>query len=286
MENKSELNYENRIVGFIDILGFKDIISKSETNKDYIDILFNTLNFLKKRENSTKWNLSLIEIEEDFQKKNTYEKIQIEDITNCTSFSDSIVVSMKFDENNINEITSILISNLSYIGAKLLLDGILIRGGITIGNLIHTENGILLGKALIEAYELESKFAQYPRIILSGKLIKKLNYPLFEKKNRHPYHQYLGRFDDGTVGFHQMIYFQVLQNSELLSNEDLILQINKIKKNIINGLDDNFDRPDIYNKFNWLKNMYQNLYLNSSDNNNLNDLDNSDKNIHFDYFNK
>lgn len=47
--------------------------------------------------------------------------------------------------------------------------GLLIRGGITIGNL-HHESGVVFGKGLVEAYELESKVAIYPRIVVGPKI--------------------------------------------------------------------------------------------------------------------
>jgi len=43
------------------------------------------------------------------------------------------------------------------------------RGGITIGKLIHEENGALFGPAMNEAYLLESKCAIYPRVVISEK---------------------------------------------------------------------------------------------------------------------
>ena len=42
----------------------------------------------------------------------------------------------------------------------------LIRGSITIGDLIHDEH-ILMGPTMIEAYKMESEVALYPRIIVS-----------------------------------------------------------------------------------------------------------------------
>ncbi len=63
--------------------------------------------------------------------------------------------------------TSTLVINLAYIGALLIEKGILFRGGLTIGNIIHNENGTVFGQALIDAYQLETKSAKYPRIVLS-----------------------------------------------------------------------------------------------------------------------
>jgi hypothetical protein len=43
---------------------------------------------------------------------------------------------------------------------------LIIRGGITRGNLVHIENGPLFGPAMNRAYFLESKCAKHPRVII------------------------------------------------------------------------------------------------------------------------
>lgn len=72
---------------------------------------------------------------------------------------------------------STLIANLAYVGAILFEKGILIRGGLTIGDIIHESNGVVFGQGLIDAVMLETKNAKSPRIVLSDKLITELNYP-------------------------------------------------------------------------------------------------------------
>lgn len=252
--------YEQRIVAFIDILGFKEIIRESEKNSANINLIFEVLEYLKKWETTKKWNIKFIEIEEDVQKKGL-QNFEIKDRTNVTCFSDSIVVSAKIDQDNINHVVSTIISNLAYIGAVLLEKGILLRGAITVGNLIHEANGIILGNGLIEAYLLENSCAKYPRIIISDKLIKRLEYPINSKRQRYPYHQYLYRFEDGCVGFHQLIYFQAIQNSTLIDENELANNLNAIRKVIIRGLDSSFEKQDVFLKYKWLKEQYNELLI-------------------------
>lgn len=258
------MKYENRLIAFIDILGFKEIVRSSEKDSSKIEFLYSVLDYLKSWEISENWNLQLVEIEEDAQKKGV-ENFDIRGKTNTTAFSDSIVVSVKV-ENNVNEMASTLIVNLAYIGAILFEKGILFRGGITIGNLIHNEEGTVFGQGLIEAYQLESNNAKFPRIILSDKLIHKLNYPLETKHNRYPYHQYLERYTDGCVGFHQMIYFQVIESWTGMTNDKLKDSLDKIRKVIVKGLDTSFENPRVYEKYKWLKTQYNKLII-------LNDFD-------------
>lgn len=254
------IQYENRLVAFIDILGFSSLIKESEKDVEKLDKICKTLIYLKTHEAPSGWNLRNIEIEEDAQRKGV-ENFRIADKIQCTCFSDSIIVSVNLENIEMNEAVSSLVANLAFIGAYLLAEGILIRGGMTYGNLIHSDKGIVLGQALLDAYKTENDIARCPRILLSTKLLNELNYPLDMKRNRYPYHQYLNRFEDGCVGFHQLIFFQVVPSWVEMGEDVLANKLLKAKKTIINGLDENFDSPYIFTKYKWLKEQYQKLYI-------------------------
>ncbi len=284
---KEKPQYENRLIAYIDILGFKEIIKQSETDNSKLKLIHESLNFLKGFEKPEEWDLSLIELEESAQMKGI-NKFDISSKVACTCFSDLIVVSVKVN-NDFNKILSTLVTNLSYIGAKLMTDKILIRGAITYGKLIHSNDGIIMGQGLIDAYNLEVVVSKFPRIILSNKLLKKLNYPLKEKRIKFPYHQYISRFSDGCVGFHQMIYFQVIEPSVNHSDDALKLGLNKIKQTIIDGLDNSFENPHIFEKYLWLKEEYQKLIINKNGiKNQIHELNKgiSGQNIHYSYTDK
>lgn len=253
------LKYETRLIAFIDILGFKEIIKQSDKDSSKIKLIYSVLDYLKKLEIDDNWDLRLIEIEEDAQKKGV-EKFDIKGKVNSTAFSDSIVISIKVSDD-INEMTSSLIANLAYIGSILLEKGILFRGGLSIGNIIHDANGIVFGQGLIDSYKLESNYAKFPRIILSDKLINHLNYPLETKRDRYPYHQYIDRFTDGCVGFNQMIYYQVIEAWTEMTTEILTDSLDKIRKVIVNGLDTSFEKPEVFEKYKWLKDQYNSMII-------------------------
>jgi len=287
MKGVIDISYQTGIVAFIDILGFKEIVKKSERSPTQLRTIYESLEFLKTREIPDKWNLQLIEIEEDAQKRNIMD-FDISQRTFSSAFSDSIVISAIVDDDNINASLSTLLANLSFIGSKLIMAGILIRGGITIGKIIHTETGVVFGQGLIDAYYLESRSAKYPRIILSDKLISKLNYPLEAKMNRFPYHQYVKRFSDGCVGLHQLIYFQVLQSWVKMRKYRLKISLNKAKKTIIEGLDSSFEFPDVYEKYLWLKKEYDSLIILEIEKPPIYDLgfNHDGHNIHYSYTDK
>lgn len=280
------VQYQKRVVAFIDILGFKQMIAESKRDTSKIDLLYDVLRYLKTWEIPKEWNSNIVAVEEDAQKRGL-EKFKIEGSTCCTCFSDSIVISVLYKDEQLNETVSTLISNIALIGTKLIKAGILVRGGITIGDLLHTENGIIMGQALIDAYTIEQS-AKHPRIILSDTLLKELNYPLFSKQSRYPYHQYLKRFNDGCVGFHQFIYYQVMQSeaaTAYISGYDLDI----IRKCIIVGLDSSFEKIDIFMKYKWLAEEYNELIILTEDKKkniyDVNEVDNS-HNIHYESIDK
>ncbi len=253
-------NYERRIVAFIDILGFKKLIKESEKDSAKLDLIYESLTFLKTMEKPKNWDLKLIKIDENFNGK-ILDYNKLKDNLSCTAFSDSILISVKVEENEINEVLSSIVANIAFIGTKLMINGILLRGGITYDNMIHENDGITMGQGLIDAYELECNIAKNPRIILSDKLIKLLNYPNIEG-NKYPYNQYFNRFEDGCVGFHQMSYLEVFQDEHSDYNKWFFKKIlSKVRKIIVNGLDNSFESPNINAIYKWLEKEYKTLSI-------------------------
>ena len=278
--------YKNSIVAFIDILGFKELVNKSIHNDEIRKNIHSTLMKFKDLERPESWTSEIVEVEEDAQMKGL-DGFVISKKTKCTCFSDSIVVSIEI-ENDLNEVFSTLIANLSRIGAQLLSEGILIRGGIDLDDVYHND-GIIFGKGLINSYKLETNAAKYPRIIISNNLISRLNYPLLYKYERYPYHQYLDRFEDGCVGFHQLIFYQVHQKSSIISETEIKKEIKKSKDTIIKGLDSSFETPQIFIKYRWLKDQYDKLIiLGDNIKEKFHDISKPDNhnNIHYSYIDK
>ena len=94
-----------------------------------------------------------------------------------STFSDHIVISYRIGgEGLVTDIVSgafaagRLIAELAATAFPL---GLMIRGGATLGQL-HHRDGVVLGEALVEAYELESQLANYPRVLLSKSLYSQL----------------------------------------------------------------------------------------------------------------
>lgn len=139
--------YTNRIVAFIDILGFKSLISSLPENVDLHSKLYTALSYIKYYKD--------LSCNED----TSFNDLEV------NTFSDSIVISS--EEKNIDT----LIYTCGCIQSHLLYLGILTRGGISSGYTVHNDN-ILYGDGMIKAYDLESKCAIYPRILIDESLLQ------------------------------------------------------------------------------------------------------------------
>ncbi len=139
--------YERRVIAFLDILGVKELLKEKDPR------IFEIVSILS-----------------DYQ---TSEKPNFE----STFFSDSIVISFLLsedDKENLKNLRSLILDITLSLCARLFLKGILLRGSITIGDLYHKGNTII-GQALVDAYEMETKIAFYPRIILSKEIEELIN---------------------------------------------------------------------------------------------------------------
>ena len=173
---------------FIDMLGYGNITGKIKNDKEaenfisfmkYNEILLNGQSGNKRKEEYKKVTFDLYE----------YYDIQV------TFISDSLVINYKPLAFNKKEVTEdirllhsanaliIILSRLQTFITNCLYNEnkILLRGGIS-NKYCKIVNNFAVGEGVIEAYQLESKIAIYPRIVISSditnntKLIKALNY--------------------------------------------------------------------------------------------------------------
>ncbi|WP_122336094.1 hypothetical protein [Pseudomonas coronafaciens] len=141
------ITYEERIVVFFDVLGWKSHISNAGSDPIKIGQLALIPKLLK--------SSPLLQVTGSGEAK-------------ITSFSDCCVISLPYKEEFLPQI----IYGLSNIFIGSAICGFLLRAGVTIGQLHHQED-IVFGPALNKAYQLESK-GVFPRIILDD-AIRELN---------------------------------------------------------------------------------------------------------------
>lgn len=146
------MQYEERYVAFIDILGFRNRVNKANEQPELIDRLVTALSEM----------LTYHPLQERMRNTEGFENT-----FRVSTFSDNIVISGSY-----NAIGASLVVNLSaHLAMRLLHHGVYARGAISKGKLIHTEN-IVLGEGLIRSYELESRASIYPRIIIDEQVLQ------------------------------------------------------------------------------------------------------------------
>ncbi|MDD2888747.1 MAG: hypothetical protein PHY66_13175 [Aliarcobacter sp.] len=134
--------YEKKVIGFIDILGFKNMVQSPKNKKNLEEILDILEDFSLKKH----YPHSFHSLCPNSQKEKHDFDIKI------TQISDSLIISSEF--------TIAGMMNLIYFCHRslfrLLSRGLLCRGYITIGQVYH-EKGQIIGEGYIKAYEYESK---------------------------------------------------------------------------------------------------------------------------------
>ena len=210
--------YEERMVIFIDILGFKDIVSRSVNDEGLLSFIHESIKSISGRsvENDTYKNIPWVPIDSSNGNLNvitpTHQDFDKEVRTkwpiSITHFSDCIVMSAPI---NINGSCDLLIRAVNELMYSFFDRGILLRGGISIGKLVHESSGVLFGPGLIEAYQLESNEAKYPRLVVSKSSREK-----FEEIFHDIYLELFKDSSDGylTTNVLQVIRFKLLSQGE------------------------------------------------------------------------
>lgn len=236
------VNYNIRYVAFLDLMGFKNLVFDSVGNHYVLDNINRALDYICYLQND-----------------NYHGKIPMVDLgRQVTVFSDSIVIS--YDTAMPGGGFHVLM-DLVYICNDLLGIGIPVRGGVTVGELIHDERKCF-GPAMIEAYMLESDVAKFPRIIIEPKV---LQYDLFNPGQANTI-EYEEKYLIGLVKrdlYDGKIFLDYLkQYNEFDEIEVYNDYIFRTRKFIIENLNRYKSEAGIYEKYDWLKGYYNETVMN------------------------
>lgn len=147
--------YEERILGYLDVLGWSSLIRQSRTEQAIVAELLEALDVTR----------------QSWEDRNPQHMVQV------AHFSDHVCISCPAEMEHAMTAISVIVGAMAL---SLLEKGFLVRGALVAGPLIHAGTRIL-GPALIEAHEIESRVAKYPRIVLSDRA---LGYALLEPETR------------------------------------------------------------------------------------------------------
>lgn len=256
----SDMNYANHVASFFDLLGFKEIVAKKSPDEILaINKMLRDVN----RITLTPSDLPPLKF---------------------INFSDSAVRARQVPNDDAlvlystvwNEFRNIAFAQTSLINLKVL-----IRGGVTIGDL-YFENDVVFGGALNRAYSLESEIAIFPRLVVDRSLVNIVldsqedalaslrKFAPDEAKqskgrNIDDIRWFLQKDFDGVLFLDYLgVFFELSKNTS--ARGELISAILIMHRNVIvSGLEDYMYNDKLLAKYNWLKN-YHNRFVNAESN--------------------
>ncbi len=224
MNEQQPIRYEERVICFFDILGFKDHIDKTIQDDNHIKEILQVFDLVEKFGIDTSRKSDLLN--NDLQ---------------VTQFSDSVVLSYRVDQK---DQLAFSIMDLGRLIIELLQKEILVRGAITMGDVFHNETK-LFGPAMNEVYKLESKIAIYPRVIITRDVLMFAQYSFeYENPSKEAIMKWAERDMDG---WHYIDYICVAKNFQI---EDFFKYLNKIDA-LIGKINEKADYS-IKSKYGWL----------------------------------
>lgn len=232
--------YEDRILAFVDILGFKDMVHISS--------------FDPREQQRIKAAMDIIhsyKVLNDAGEDGGLRKLGVQ----VTTFSDSAILSypVNFDGGLFH-----VLLDLIHLQIDLSNIGVFIRGGVSIGPAHHDEVNAY-GPAMIEAYGLESDKAVYPRIILTDQT---LSIGISVSQNhRNPVdmsllNSVIRQDEDGFYYLDYLRQFQELDNPDY----DYYRLLTRIRERLVYNLNLYYTNARIFPKYKWML-MYWNDVL-------------------------
>ncbi len=164
------LNKSQSVVAFIDILGFKEIVKTNDKSK-------NNFIFIQLQQAlDQSFKKAILLTEQWLKATDEYKNEGLADRLKYKQFSDNVYLSFEYNEGDPDyELAVYLVTMMSAYYQRIMLSkNFYVRGGIADGQ-NYFDNNMIFSKALIKAYELETKIAKYPRIVLDNSILKKLN---------------------------------------------------------------------------------------------------------------
>jgi hypothetical protein len=131
---------------------------------------------------------------------------------------------------------------------ELTRRGFYTRGAITVGD-IYMDEHLVFGPGLIDAYDLETKVAVHPRVVLSGGAVSlaRQHLSMYALGSDSPHHWYILWGSDGRFFLNYLGWLFEDDREELIYQELL-----KHRDGVVTNLEKYAARPAIWEKYRWL----------------------------------
>ena len=238
---------QKSVVTFVDILGYRELISTTQTKRDSADLL-------KRLHSALSKSRQYIDPEFRAAASSFY---SAKDKSAMRAFTDNIVIGrpVRFDAHI--ELAAAL-REISYFQLTMASHGFFVRGGVAIGSL-YMDDIAVFGSGLLEAYNAEVHAARDPRIVLAGSAQLAVNRFLKsgDSGDITAFNSYVLRDLDGQ-------YF--VDYLSTIFREDGGIHLNELQEHrrvVSEKLASHRDEPSIWSKYRWVAN-YHNFVCNES----------------------
>lgn len=226
-------HYQTRVVCFVDLLGFKELIRASAPdgveNKEITDLISKCIDYIKFYSDDSE----IIKKQGiDFQ---------------FTQFSDCFIISFEYTEPSQTFFTLL---KLLWVQTELADKGIMCRGAIAIGPASHTHQQVF-GPAVVEAYLLEQR-ADFPRIVAQKSILQVGAENRSNSNSYHEEYQHLeGILQLDTDGLYYVDYFKASQSELDDTGYEYPEYLYRLGMHIATGL--THREKKVRRKYRWMK---------------------------------
>lgn len=240
------VKYEERVVAFVDFLGFKNLIKESANDNAKLIRIYSAL------------DAAVDDSADAYIREIGFQRTPDDFDDRLNTFSDFIVMSVRANVEEIGLMVYFLFKKCR----ELLNLGFACRGGVTFGKLLHDKFDPLdpslnrraqkvFGPAFIEAYQLESEHADGPRILISNKvnvIIKRYCDDNPDDRLAKFLMAHIKRSDDGPLYIDLFADFCKEENGYYQDSDNLLPEIKNIRTHLEKMLHDSSDHPHIFKK--------------------------------------
>jgi hypothetical protein len=207
--------YAKKLVAFIDIMGFKELLFRPATFGEINEILKEFEKGINFHDDNFAMSIEMLKAKIEKPKD---EKLRFDgNKANLTFASDCVIWSYPLDDLKIDywHLVHDALSFLKIIQISLYHKGIVIRGGVTIGNLYQQGNKVF-GDGLVNAYMLEKR-ADFPRIAIDRKLLRPINTKIIDNlfiKTMLSFDRHAGFFYVDILKYYALTYELIEYDSD------------------------------------------------------------------------
>jgi hypothetical protein len=237
--------YEERYVGFVDILGFRDLLNKLARGTIPHTLIHGMLKKVHEPQ-----QLLAISIPDS--------SLRVVGDLKALSISDAVAISTHADAEGLNTI----FDSICELATGLAEQGYLVRGGLTRG-MLYQDDKTVFGQALVSAYQMESQIARYPRVLVPKSVHENIiSFRGSDPKWNDAFEGIIKRSDDGPL-FLNILRPTLAKLQYGGADQTLVAEkgrardrLKKIGGAIQHQFDESIDDPKVFEKYQWFSRYF------------------------------